>query len=178
MTHTGFPHSEIAGSKDVCSSPTLIAAYHVLHSLPVPRHPPNALSSLTEKLFCFTDRQIVPSSFRSQLITEQYLFFSEVDIRPRWFSRESRTQRYPRRITLLFPIVKDQADNRPHWVAARATSVDNRLFVTTGPATGCEKSSKKDHCVHHTAAHYDNGNYPFRSERNTLTMWSVSGSNR
>ena len=92
MTHIGFPHSEIAGSKVVCTSPTLIAAYHVLHRLPVPRHPPNALSSLTEKLFCFTDRQVVPSSFRSQLITEQYHFFSEADIVPRLVSRESRTQ--------------------------------------------------------------------------------------
>ena len=43
----GFPHSEIAGSKDICSSPTLIAAYHVFHRLSVPRHPPCALCSMT-----------------------------------------------------------------------------------------------------------------------------------
>ena len=42
-----FPHSEIPGSKDVCSSPRLIAAYHVFHRLPVPRHSPCALCSLT-----------------------------------------------------------------------------------------------------------------------------------
>ena len=42
----GFPHSEIIGSKPVRSSPTLIAAYHVLHRLSVPRHPPIALKSL------------------------------------------------------------------------------------------------------------------------------------
>jgi hypothetical protein len=42
----GFPHSEIAGSKPIRGSPTLIAAYHVLHRLSVPRHPPNALKSL------------------------------------------------------------------------------------------------------------------------------------
>ena len=29
----GLPHSEIVGSKPVCSSPTLIAAYHVLRRL-------------------------------------------------------------------------------------------------------------------------------------------------
>jgi hypothetical protein len=40
---------------------------------------------LTEKLFCFIGRQVVPSSFRSQLITERYYFFSEANIRPRWF---------------------------------------------------------------------------------------------
>ena len=42
----GFPHSDIDGSRDVCSSPSLIAAYHVLHRLHAPRHPPCALSSL------------------------------------------------------------------------------------------------------------------------------------
>ena len=42
-----FPHSEIHGSKDICSSPWLIAAYHVFHRLSVPRHPPCALISLT-----------------------------------------------------------------------------------------------------------------------------------
>src|ERR1051326_8853543 len=45
----GFPHSEICGSQDACSSPQLIAACHVLHRLEVPRHPPCALSSLTIK---------------------------------------------------------------------------------------------------------------------------------
>ena len=44
----GFPHSEISGSTVVCTSPELIAAYHVLHRLPTPRHPPCALSSFTQ----------------------------------------------------------------------------------------------------------------------------------
>ena len=43
----GFPHSDICGSLDMCSSPQLFAAYHVFHRLLVPRHPPCALSSLT-----------------------------------------------------------------------------------------------------------------------------------
>ena len=42
----GFPHSEILGSKLVRSSPRLIAAYHVLHRLSAPRHPPDALKTL------------------------------------------------------------------------------------------------------------------------------------
>ena len=42
----GFPHSEIRGSKLVRSSPRLIAAYHVLHRLLPPRHPPDALKAL------------------------------------------------------------------------------------------------------------------------------------
>ena len=40
-------HSDISGSMDVCSSPKLFAAYHVFHRLPVPRHSPCALFSLT-----------------------------------------------------------------------------------------------------------------------------------
>ena len=44
---SGFPHSDIRGSMDICSSPRLFAAYHVLLRLPVPRHPPCALYSLT-----------------------------------------------------------------------------------------------------------------------------------
>ena len=43
----GFPHSDIPGSKLVCSSPGRIAADRVLHRLLAPRHSPYALSSLT-----------------------------------------------------------------------------------------------------------------------------------
>src|SRR5215218_6592090 len=46
MTRAGFPHSEIRASKPACGSTRLIAACHVLHRLPVPRHPPYALSIL------------------------------------------------------------------------------------------------------------------------------------
>ena len=49
----GFPHSDICGSKDICSSPQLFAAYHVFHRLLVPRHPPCAL-------FCLTTSQSAP----------------------------------------------------------------------------------------------------------------------
>ena len=43
----GFPHSDISGSMDICSSPKLFAAYHVFHRLLVPRHPPYALFCMT-----------------------------------------------------------------------------------------------------------------------------------
>ena len=43
LQHAGLPHSDISGSKPVCSSPELNAAYHVLHRLQKPRHPPSAL---------------------------------------------------------------------------------------------------------------------------------------
>ena len=42
----GLPHSEISGSKGILTSPELIAEYHVLHRLLLPRHPPNALFAL------------------------------------------------------------------------------------------------------------------------------------
>ena len=43
----GLPHSDIPGSMDICSSPRLFAACHVLLRLLMPRHSPCALSSLT-----------------------------------------------------------------------------------------------------------------------------------
>ena len=47
MSPWGFPHSDICGSRLICSSPQLFAAYHVFLRLLVPRHPPCALISLT-----------------------------------------------------------------------------------------------------------------------------------
>ena len=46
VCRTGFPHSDICGSKVICTSPQLFAAYHVFRRLLVPRHPPCALSCL------------------------------------------------------------------------------------------------------------------------------------
>ena len=48
----GFPHSEIHGSQDICSSPWLIAACHVLRRLLMPRHSPCALLRLNS--FCIS----------------------------------------------------------------------------------------------------------------------------
>ena len=52
------PGCPIRRSRDqlVCSSPRLIAAYHVLHRLLAPRHPPYTLSNLTA-LIQFPDFQ-------------------------------------------------------------------------------------------------------------------------
>ncbi len=55
----GFPHSEITGSILICRSPMLIAAYHVLHRLREPRHPPCTLCyflplmRLLRRIVCF-----------------------------------------------------------------------------------------------------------------------------
>ena len=47
----GFPHSDICGSKLICSSPQLFAACHVLHRLLMPRHSPCALLRLNSFLY-------------------------------------------------------------------------------------------------------------------------------
>ena len=47
---SGFPHSDICGSMDICSSPQLFAAYHVFLRLLVPRHPPCALLCLISSM--------------------------------------------------------------------------------------------------------------------------------
>ena len=49
----GLSHSEILGSKVICTYPGLIAAYHVLHRLREPRHPPYALSYFLYLLYPF-----------------------------------------------------------------------------------------------------------------------------
>ena len=49
----GFPHSDICGSKLICSSPQLFAAYHVLRRLLMPRHSPYALVRLNFLLRSF-----------------------------------------------------------------------------------------------------------------------------
>ena len=58
----GFPHSDIRGSLDICSSPRLFAAYHVFRRLLVPRHPPYAL-------FCLTSRLILQSPLICSVIS-------------------------------------------------------------------------------------------------------------
>ena len=54
-----FPHSEICGSKLICSSPQLIAACHVLRRLPMPRHSPYALLCLN---YLLSSDTFVPDS--------------------------------------------------------------------------------------------------------------------
>ena len=50
----GFPHSDTHGSKIICISPWLFAAYHVFLRLSVPRHPPCALFCLTSSMYSVT----------------------------------------------------------------------------------------------------------------------------
>ncbi len=65
----GFPHSDICGSKLICSSPQLIAACHVLRRLPMPRHSLCALFSLnfSDNISRYCPRFLVIDSF--ELVT-------------------------------------------------------------------------------------------------------------
>ena len=51
ITNSGFPHSEISGSKLTYSSPEHIGVSAVLLRLLVPRHSPRALPNLTKSVF-------------------------------------------------------------------------------------------------------------------------------
>src|SRR5881296_3599591 len=79
----GLPHSEILGSQLVCSSPRLIAAYHVLHRLPVPRHPPCALTRLISVSRCDSS---TPQHTHSSVVKERK--------KRRWSSMESAGDKF------------------------------------------------------------------------------------
>ena len=97
MTPAGFPHSEISGSRVVCTSPELIAAYHVLHRHLTPRHPPSALSSLTEQKVL--DHSTFTLRPRAQRYRHPGMQLSKIDVAglvPPGFSGVSVRHRRPR----------------------------------------------------------------------------------
>ena len=59
----GLPHSEIRGSQVISTLPRLIAGYHVLHRLSVPRHSPYALFRLNSRLLVLFSFKKISSSF-------------------------------------------------------------------------------------------------------------------
>ena len=83
-----FPHSDISGSMDICSSPKLFAAYHVFHRLLVPRHPPCALYSLTNWFspagagYSSTIHSVV-SLVLGSLFKTSYCLVTSFDVTPR-----------------------------------------------------------------------------------------------
>ena len=68
----GLSHSEILGSKVICTYPRLIAAYHVLHRLREPRHPPCAFLTF----FAFFVITYKECSSYFQLLCDSKLFWS------------------------------------------------------------------------------------------------------
>jgi hypothetical protein len=67
---TGLSHSDISGSKRICRSPKLFAAYHVLLRLLAPRHPSCALCSLINLIL--TPGVLTPEMWESL----SFLFYS------------------------------------------------------------------------------------------------------
>ena len=91
----GFPHSDIHGSKDICSSPWLFAACHVLRRLLMPRHSPCALSCLTCPSV-FTDAgsrlsRIMQALFLTEVLSKLFYPFTSLTI----FSYFSALSRAP-----------------------------------------------------------------------------------
>ena len=68
---TRFSHSEIFGLTLVCSYPKLFAAYHVLHSLLSPRHPPFALNILNKKFTSCSNKQRRIPYWQYSIVKEQ-----------------------------------------------------------------------------------------------------------
>ena len=68
MTRMGFPHSDISGSKRICRSPKLIAAYRVLHRLPMPRHSPCALFRLNYSPLVYATKFVPYMSFANRFL--------------------------------------------------------------------------------------------------------------
>ena len=87
----GLLHSDICGSILACNSPQLFAAYRVLHRLPMPRHPPCALISLTVSILRIELRVasqlfLILESNGSELCLSHYEKFYFVVFLPRCFT--------------------------------------------------------------------------------------------
>ncbi len=128
----GFPHSEIDGSRDVCSSPSLIAAYHVLLRLHAPRHPPCALCSLPKE---FIHRQTSvtrhfptnPSGSHRKPCPNKTLQYSTVkEPRPPGYSPRSPSGHFHRQTAVdsfsLSPLGEGKTELRRAFRKTRETS--------------------------------------------------------
>ena len=76
----GFPHSDISGSKLMCSSPKLFAACHVLHRLLMPRHSPCALFSLTYSWFSLLIFENYADNLLSEVLEIVFTHYSFLQI--------------------------------------------------------------------------------------------------
>ena len=158
MQSGGFPHSEIHGSKPIPGSPWLIAGYHVLHRLLLPRHPPNALIAL-DSIRKKTDPE---RPGRSRLESKFTL--------PR--------PRHPARDVKISVLDLDNAavDRHPARMAATAPPLGcGRQRVSLSER--CEASPEGD-----AGVRLDDGRHPGRcgrqSNRRRIGWWSLAGSNR
>ena len=87
----GFPHSDTSGSKGICPSPKLFAAYRVFHRLLVPRHPPYALSSMTKRTAAHGRRLASYVGIALPALASRHFFYSLPRI---WFVLNNRFRDY------------------------------------------------------------------------------------
>ena len=79
----GFPIRTSPDQSLFSGSPKLFAAYHVLHRLPIPRHPPYALISLTISSLLLIICYVLPLRYRSLccfLITKKQQSFLNLSV--------------------------------------------------------------------------------------------------
>jgi hypothetical protein len=107
----GFPHSEIIGSKLIRSSPTLIAAYYVLHRLCTPRHPLNALKTLDRSHYQCPQHQHHPSPLEGSVTTSSGLSIANASLRRRLIGQIKLTRFHV--ASLFLPGVRVKRDKKP-----------------------------------------------------------------
>src|SRR5690606_27164712 len=112
----GFPHSQILGSKLVRSSPRLIAAYHVLHRLSAPRHPPNALKALDRSHDRCPPLGSDKHRQKDHLLAEHTRLRNDTDVPPRPSGRSD-----------AFPLHDDKEQAERHRPSRKPFWTNNRL---------------------------------------------------
>ena len=118
----GLPHSEIRGSTLACSSPQLIAAYHVLHRLPAPRHPPCALSSLTINYIMV--RFVAGITHHLSIFKDLFLFFCKPDHR---LDSQKNKSGGGKRIRTADPLLAKQVLFQLSYTPAESSSISGVL---------------------------------------------------
>ena len=114
----GLSHSEIHGSKVICTYPRLIAAYHVLHRLREPRHPPDALTCFRHKIEYVASASTLPAAKTIQKDTlpaaNYSLFAHTFSCKLRVVKKHSVNKLKVFTYSLVCQYVKDLCENHPH----------------------------------------------------------------
>ena len=121
----GLSHSDTRGSKVICTSPRIFAAYRVLHRLLEPRHPPSALIRFS---LCEIVKIFYLSIFTYFCLLVMIVSFSyRIPLRPGRMSTRSR-HTAPMNCTLhLLHHVKERFARPYSHITSRKGSGDPRM---------------------------------------------------
>jgi hypothetical protein len=141
---SGFPHSEIFGSKLVRSSPKHIAAYHVLHRLSVPRHPPNALKTLDRSHYRCSPGAEAPdgAAIRKTILLREFIRKWR-DVRPRDPMTAPASRHRPDELPLHHVKQQAKAQRVEHCVFAKLASSDD-YAIRARPDGGARRDRTDD----------------------------------